>query len=69
MTCPLNEYLFGKWSRSFGYTRLSGRTEEEVLRHKLHADLGAIPTITVRSAEEITNPNPAVKAILEEAAR
>ena len=69
VTCPLDEFLFGKWCRSFGYTALSGRTPAEQLRMKLHQDLGAVPTITVRSAADITNPNPAVKAILEGAAK
>ena len=63
--CPLGEFLFGRWSRSFGYARLSGKTEAEQFRMKFHVDMGAIPAITIRSAEEIENPNPGVKEMLE----
>jgi hypothetical protein len=35
---------------------------------KLHIEHGAIPSITVRSADEINNPNASVKQILELAA-
>ncbi|HUU27559.1 MAG TPA: DUF6259 domain-containing protein [archaeon] len=67
-TCPLNEFMFGKWCRSFGYSRLGGQTPAEELRMKLHLDLGAVPTLTVDSAAEVENPNPAVKKILKLAA-
>jgi len=67
--CPLNEFMFGRWCRSFGYSGLSGRTPEEEMRIKLHLDLGAIPTLTIDSAAEIENPNPAVKNILKLAAK
>ena len=63
--CNLNEFLFGKLCRSFGYTGLSGRDENEELRMKIHLEHGAIPTITIRAVEEITNPNPAVKKMLD----
>ena len=63
--CPLNEFLFGGWCRSFGYSRLGGKTRSEELRMKMHIDLGAIPTLTVRSAEELENPNQAVEKILK----
>ena len=65
ITCPLDEFLFGKWCRSFGYSGLNGRTPEQELRMQLHLDLGAVPTITVRSADEVENPNPMVKKMLE----
>jgi hypothetical protein len=61
---PLNEFLFGKWCRSFGYSKLSGRTSAEALRMKMHIDQEAVPTITIRSPEEIKNPNPAVEEVL-----
>ncbi len=67
--CPLCEFLFGRWCRSFGYSGLSGATPEQQLRMRLHADLGAVPTLTVRSAEELVRPNPAVEAILSAAGR
>ena len=66
-SCPLCEFLFGRWCRSFGYSHLSGTTAEEQLRMKLHVDLGAIPTLTLRSASQVTRPNAAVEAILSAA--
>lgn len=62
--CPLGEYLLGGLSRSFGYSGLGGATEHDRLRMRVHAGLGAIPTLTVRTAEEIESPNPAVERIL-----
>jgi len=32
---------------------------------QLHLEHGAVPTVTINTAEEITNPNPAVKRMLE----
>lgn len=66
--CPLCEYLFGRWCRSFGYSHLGGATPEEQLRMKLHVDLGAIPTVTLRSAGEIAEANPAMEELLSAAA-
>ncbi|MDY0100099.1 MAG: DUF6259 domain-containing protein [Bacteroidales bacterium] len=66
--CNLNELLFGRLCRTFGYSRLGGKDADEELRMKIHSEHGAIPTLTIRSAEEIINPNPAVKRILELAA-
>jgi hypothetical protein len=63
--CNLNEFLFGKLCRSFGYSSLSGRNEDEELRMKIHLEHGSIPSITIRSAGEITNPNQAVKRMLD----
>jgi hypothetical protein len=63
--CDLNHVLFGDLCRTIGYSSLSGRTEAEVLRMRLHEEHGAIPTITVRSAEEVTDPNPAVERVLQ----
>jgi len=63
--CPLGHFLFGRLCRTFGYSRLSGRTEDEALRMRIHEQLGAIPTVTVRNADEIRDPNPAVKRALE----
>ena len=66
--CDLNEFLFGKLCRTIGYTGLGGRNELEEMRMKIHLEHGAIPTITIRSAEEILNPNPAVKKMIDIAA-
>lgn len=65
--CALNEFLFGRLCRTFGYSRLSGRTEDEELRMRIHEEHGAIPTITIGSAEELRKPNKVVKRILESA--
>ncbi len=66
--CDLNEFLFGRLCKTFGYSRLSGATDEEALRMRIHAEHGAIPTVTVRSGEEIRNPNAVVARYLREAA-
>jgi len=63
--CPFNEFLFGKLCRTFGYSGLKGQTENQILRMKIHEEHGAIPTVTIKSADEITNPNPAVKRLIE----
>ena len=66
--CALGELLFGRLCRTIGYSALSGRDEKEALRLRVHESLGAIPTITVDSAAEIRQPNPAVRRLLEKAA-
>jgi len=66
--CALNEFLFGRLCRTIGYSGLGGRNAAEELRMRIHEEHGAIPTITIRSAREITDPNPAVKRILDRAA-
>jgi len=65
--CALNDFLFGKLCRTFGYSGLSGQNEAEELRMRLHREHGAIPTLVVRRAEEITAPNRAVQQVLEQA--
>jgi hypothetical protein len=67
--CPLNNFLFGRLCRSFGYTGLAGRNADEELRAKVHEANGALPTITIRSAAELANPTPAVKRALDGARR
>jgi len=62
--CPLNEFLFAGLCRSFGYSGLDGSTPESALRMRTHVSLGAIPTVTVRSARELTEPNEAVAEML-----
>jgi len=66
--CNLNEFLFGKLCRTIGYSGLGGRNKDEELRMQIHLEHGAIPTITIRSAEDIINPNPAVNRMLDIAA-
>ena len=66
--CPLNEFLFGRLCRTFGYSGLSGKTADEELRMRIQIEHGAIPTVTVDSADEILRPIPAVKRMLDLAA-
>ena len=66
--CNLNEFLFGKLCRTIGYSGLGGRNKDEEQRMQIHMEHGAIPTITIRSAEDIINPNPGIKRILDIAA-
>lgn len=63
--CNLNQVLFGKLCKTIGYTGLSGVNKDEKLRMNLHIDHGCIPTITINSATEISQPNSAVKHILD----
>jgi hypothetical protein len=67
--CPLNEFMFGQWCRSFGYSNLSGRNREEHLRMKVHVALDAISTLTIGSSAELEQPNDAVKEMLALAKR
>jgi hypothetical protein len=66
--CAFNEFLLGKLARTIGYNGLSGRNADEELRIRIHEEHGAIPTLTIRSAKEITDPNPVAKRVLERAA-
>jgi len=65
--CPLNNFLFGKLCRAFGYSGLGGKNADEELRSRIHEEHEALPTITIRSAAEIVNPTPAVKRALARA--
>jgi hypothetical protein len=62
--CALNHRLFGRLCRTIGYSALGGRNESETLRMQLHLEHGAIPTVTIRSAADLDNPNPAVQRLL-----
>jgi hypothetical protein len=64
--CPLGQFLFGRWSRSFGSGAVASKTPKEQSRMiNLYADYGVIPTITIRSVQELRNPSPAVEEILK----
>jgi hypothetical protein len=65
--CALNDLLFGRLCRTIGYANLGGRNEDQALRMKMHLEHGAIPTVTIRSAQEIVKPNPAVEQMLRRA--
>jgi hypothetical protein len=60
-----NEFLLGKLCRTVGYNGLSGRSKDDEIRMQIHVEHGAIPTVTINSAKDITDPNPAVKHMLE----
>ena len=62
--CDLNNFLFGKLCRTIGYSGLSGRNRDEELRIQIHLEHGTIPTITIDSPNEISNPNEAVNRLL-----
>ena len=66
--CPVNSFLFDELCRTTGYTGLDGRDEKSALRMRVHAQLGAIPTVTVHSAQQIEQPNKALAAELARAA-
>ncbi len=63
---PVCERLFGSLCRSMGYTDLGGDTPDNQLRLQVHEKLGAIPSLTLRSAEQITSPNAFVKQLLSQ---
>ncbi|MBN1997165.1 hypothetical protein JW935_06405, partial [candidate division KSB1 bacterium] len=65
--CDLNAFLFDGLCRTFGYSNLGGRDPDQQLRMKMHLEHGAIPTVTIRSAAEILQPNPAIREMLERA--
>jgi len=66
--CPLNDLLFGRLCRTIGYANLGGRNEDQALRMKMHLEHGAIPTVTIRNAQEIVKPNTPVEQMLRRAA-
>jgi hypothetical protein len=63
--CDLNQVLFGKLCRIIGYSGLSGKNKDEETRMNIHLEHGGIPTVVINSANEITDPNPAVKKMLD----
>lgn len=66
--CALNDFLFRGLCRTFGYSGLSGANADSELRMRIHEEHNAIPTVTIGSASEITNPNPAVRRAIAMAA-
>lgn len=63
--CDLNQFLFGRLCKIIGYSFLSGKNKDEETRMQVHLEHGGIPTVTITSADEINNPNPAVKRMLD----
>ena len=66
--CDLNQFLFGRLCRAFGYSGLGGKDENEVIRSRVHEEHGCIPTIIVGSAADIDTPTPEVARMLKRAA-
>ena len=64
----LNALLFDGLARTFGYSALTGRNDDEILRSDLHLAHGTMPTITGPSANDILQPNPYIRQLLERAA-
>lgn len=64
---PADQYRDWLW-RACGYNGLSGRRADEELRMRMHEGHGAIPTVTVSSADEIRHPNKAVATESERSA-
>jgi hypothetical protein len=60
----LNEFMFGRWCRSFGYGAHGVNAE---MRMDMHVALGAIPTVSVNSGAEISSPNAGIKKMLDAA--
>ncbi len=65
--CDLNAFLFDGLCRTIGYANLGGRNADQELRMQMHLEHGAIPTITIRSPQEILSPNPALRRMLDRA--
>jgi len=63
--CNLNQLLFGRLCKTIGYSGLSGKDKDEENRIQIHLDHGCIPTITIDSAKEISDPNNAVKRLID----
>jgi len=63
--CNLNQVLFGRLCRTIGYSGLSGKDKDEELRMQLQIEHGGIPTITIDSENDISNPNPAIRRLFE----
>jgi hypothetical protein len=64
---PLGHLLYGDLCRTMGYAGLGGDTPESTLRLQVHEKLGALPSLTVRSAEQLAHPTPAVRQVLKRA--
>ena len=65
--CDLNAFLFEGLCGTFGYSSLGGQNADQELRMRMHLEHGAVPTITIRSAQEILSPNAAVRHMLDRA--
>ena len=64
---PLGRFLYGDLCRTMGYAGLGGDTPESALRLEVHEKLGALPSLTIRSAGQLEHPTPAVRRVLDRA--
>ena len=64
---PVNALLFHGLARTIGYTDLSGRTPASELRQQVHQSLGAIPTFSHLTPDEIRHPSRATRALFDSA--
>jgi hypothetical protein len=64
---PFGDFLFGDLCKTMAYTNIAGDTPESVWRLEVHERLGALPSLVVRKPEDVLQPNPAVRRVLERA--
>jgi len=64
---PVNELLYGELCKTIGYANLAGDDPDSNLRIETHHRLGALPTLCGVTPEQIENPTPGVRRILERA--
>jgi hypothetical protein len=62
--CNLNQVLFGRLCKTIGYSYLNGNDKDSEMRIQINIEHGSIPTITIDSANEISNPNATVGRLL-----
>lgn len=65
--CAINEFILGELCMTVGYNTLSGRTDDEIMRLRIHDDHGSIPTFITNDPDAIANPNKTLKEIFERA--
>jgi hypothetical protein len=64
---PVGRLLYGDLCRTMGYSGLGGDTQASVRRLEVHERLGALPSLEVRKPDDVLNPNPAVRRVLDRA--
>ncbi len=64
---PVNAFLFGELCRSMGYYNILGDTPESEKRMAVHESLGAIPSLQIRSKDDLHDMSPATQRVLDRA--
>ena len=64
---PVGDFLYGDLCKTMAYTNIAGDTEESRWRLDVHERLGALPSLMVRDPQQVRQPNPAVRRVLERA--